>query len=262
VTRAARRSLLVFAGTLLLSGLASARGHTRRLFEPGDLNFDDPGVVDIDLQFGIVRSQGPWRLVIPDAEIDIGVASNLELSVNGAFAIEGAARGPFTFDHVVVDALWPALKLGILDTRSSDAGSAFALGVALGPKLPAGSGQHGLGAEGLFLLGFARGGTHAVGSLGGFADPRLPDGSRATAIEGGLDFSQDLDTRGRFAFTSELGAVRFFSGDPAQLTLSAGGAYSPRPWLDLSLVVLAGLLGGSDRYGMLFGVSPKVFANK
>ena len=57
--------------------------------------------------------------------------------------------------------------------------------------------------------------------------------------------------------TSELSAVRFLSDDPAQLLATVGATWSATSSLDLSLVGLVGFLNGSDRYGLLLGVSPK-----
>src|SRR5262245_40873985 len=57
----------------------------RRLFEPTDLEFEDPGVVEADLQFGVVRGEESYRIAVPDAELDLGLTSNLEFDLDGQF---------------------------------------------------------------------------------------------------------------------------------------------------------------------------------
>jgi hypothetical protein len=52
--------------------------------------------------------------------------------------------------------------------------------------------------------------------------------------------------------------THFTSSDPDQLQATLGFVWSVRPTLDLSLTGLVGSLSGGDRYGLLFGISPKV----
>jgi hypothetical protein len=68
----------------------------------------------------------------------------------------------------------------------------------------------------------------------------------------------DLDAQDRFSFEAAVSAVRFLSADPDQLLLTSGITWSPLETLDLSLLGLVGVLQGSDRYGILIGVSPKL----
>ena len=89
---------------------------------------------------------------------------------------------------------------------------------------------------------------------GAFIDPDPGDG-RPRGLEGGFD--AELEVTKTWAITAELGAVHFFSGDPAQLVGTAGVTWSVTENLDLSLIGLWGVMGDGDRYGMLFGVSPK-----
>ena len=60
------------------------------------------------------------------------------------------------------------------------------------------------------------------------------------------------------ATTGELSAVRFVSSDPNQLLATAGFTWSALESLDLSVVGLFGFLAGSDKYGVLLGVSPNL----
>src|SRR5262249_16349085 len=97
----------------LLAVPARAAIPVRRYFEPTDLELENPGVVELDLQLGFIRSQGPYRLVVPDFEADLGILPNLELDIDGALAIEGPQDAPFALDHVVADNLWVSVNLGL-----------------------------------------------------------------------------------------------------------------------------------------------------
>jgi hypothetical protein len=256
------RSFLVLLGALACGSLfssAPARARAvRPLFEPTDLELEDAGVVDIDLQIGAVRSRGPWRAVLPDFELDLGILPNLELDVDGAYAIEGPSTGPFSFDHAKPDSLWPSVKLGLFDQHDKVARRAWALGVQVGPKIPVATASHGVGAESLLLIGRFVNRMHTVLNVGGFVDPS-PDATsgRPVGIELGLDLDLDLDDINRFSLTGELSSVTFLSSDPNQLLATAGFTWTVVPALDLSIVGLWGFLAGSDRYGALLGVSPK-----
>jgi len=236
---------------------AGARRGVRPLFEPTDLELENPGVMEIDLQVGAIRSQGPWRAVVPDFELDFGLLRNVELDLDGAYAIEGPAVGPFAFDHAAPDSLWLSMKLGLFDFEYE--GRGFALGIQGGPKLPVATGSHGVGVEGLLLIGINLGRTHLVVNLGAFLDPvPAPDSGRPVALEAGLDLDQDIDAQGHWSFKGELSAVRFLSSDPNQLLATGGFAWSPRDEIELSVIGLWGFLAGNDRYGVLLGFSPKI----
>ncbi len=256
----ARRS--VFA-LVLLSVLGWAPGaqarRARPLFEPTDLELEDPGVLELDMQFGMIRSRGPARIVVPDFELDVGLLRNVELDVDGAYAVEGPRSGPFRLDHAAPDSLWTAAKIGFYDARDPDAQTAFAFGVQVGPKLPVASGSHGLGMEALALVGTAIDRTHLVWNAGGFIDPD-PDAmpGRPTGVELGLDMDLDLDAGDRFSASAGVSSVYFLSHDADQLLATAGVTWSPIDALDVSLVGLVGFLQGSDRYGVLLGISPKL----
>jgi hypothetical protein len=250
--------LAVLATILGVVPCAQAR-RTRPLFEPTDLELEEPGVMEVDLQFGAIRSRGPARIVVPDFELDLGLLPNLELDVDGAYAIEGPSTGPFAFDHAAPDSLWPAAKLGLYDANDADAHTALAVGVQLGPKLPVAIGSHGLGVEALALVGTAFARTHLVWNAGAFVDPD-PDANpgRPTGLELGVDVDVDLDAKDTFSLQGGLSGVRFLSSDADQLLATAGLTWSPIDALDLSLLGLCGFLAGSDRYGVLLGVSPKL----
>jgi hypothetical protein len=251
--------LAVVVGVALLASpaLAVAGRAARPRFEPTDLELEGSGVAEIDLQAGYVQGPSAGRVMVPDFELDLGLTSTIELDVDGAYAVEGASNAPFSFDHPAPDSLWTALKIGVLSVDGEVSGGG--LGIQVGPKLPVAPGSHGLGGEGLVLIGLRRGQAHLVLNLGGFVDPTpTASSTRPRGLEGGLDLDLDLDRENHFSLQGELGGVHFFSSDPHQLTATLGLAWSPRDTLEISLTALVGLLPGSDRYGLLLGFSPKL----
>src|SRR5262249_49841614 len=140
---------------------AAAARPVRHRFEPTDLEMEEPGVLDIDVQFGPVQGPSSSRLVAPDFELDLGIARHVELDVDGAYA----------FDEY--DPVWLSLKLSV-----------GWLGVQLGPKLPVGS-QDGIGAEALVLASAHAGACTGVVNLGAFVDPAPAGASaRPVAVQG------------------------------------------------------------------------------
>jgi hypothetical protein len=251
--RAALVALGALAGSFL-SHRADARN--RPLFEPTDLEMEKTGIVEVDVQVGAVRGDAPWRAVVPDVEVDIGITSNVEIDVDGAYAIEGPGDGRFSFDHPAPDNLWVAAKLGLFDSREDGAATAWAVGAQLGPKLPLANDAHGIGYEALLIAGHTRGESHFVLNFGGLVDPGGQIAAqRPIAVEGGIDLDLHFGAS-PLSVTGELAAVHFFSDDEDQLNATAGLTFGASEALDLSIVVLRGFLAG-DRAGILFGVSPK-----
>ena len=247
--------VLVFVLVVLAPRAAGARG--RPLVEPTDLEMERAGMVEIDLQLGAVQGETPWRVVVPDVEIDVGLAPNVEIDIDGAYAIEGPDDGRFSFDHPAPDNLWVAAKLGLYDSREEGAKDAWAIGLQLGPKLPVARDAHGIGYEGLLIGGRTWGESHLALNLGGLIDPGgAISTQRPFGVEGGVDVNLHVGTSS-FSLTAELGGAHFFSPDADQLHTTAGVTWGPSDRLDVSIVGLLGLLHGGDRGGVLLGVSPK-----
>ena len=238
---------LAAASVLLITSVASARP-VRPLFEPTDLEMEEPGILDVDLQMGVIRGAGPYRVVTPDFELDVGILPWLELDIDGTYAVDEDA-------HAVPDNLWLSAKIALAASRSMETHRAWGLGIQIGPKLPVAPGSTGVGFEGLALVGGIVGRVQAVVNLGGFVDPD-PDGTgRDTGFEAGIDL--EIHLSGPWFFVGELSGVSFTSPDPNQLITTAGIKWSPRDSFDLSVVGLLGYLDGNDRWGILLGVSPK-----
>jgi hypothetical protein len=210
--------------------------------------------MEIDLQLGAVKGPDASRIVSPDLELDLGLVDGVELDLDDAFAAEGAGGRRF-FDHESLDNLWLSAKIGLYDAH--DDARSWALGVQVGPKLPLATGAQGIGVEGLLLIGFMTGPLHLVGQVGGLVDPHTGAAARPFGPEAGLDLEYEL-VPDRWSLLGELGAVWYHTSDPNQLAVTAGIQFSPAQTLDLSLVGLVGLLPGSDPFGLLFGISPKL----
>jgi hypothetical protein len=235
---------------LLTTSAAEARP-IRRLFEPTDLELEGAGVAELDLEVGAVKRVDSNRIVVPDAEFDLGLTDQLELDVDGAFTLDSAAGY-----RVSPDNLWVALKAGLLSFQNASRSRVLSTGIQLGPKLPIARQAQGLGLEGLFLLGLSYPRTHFIANVGGLIDPSVGNASRPCGYEGGLSFDRDLtDT---WNISTEIGGVYFFSTDPRQLHTAAGLAWAPSESWTFSGTFMLGMSRGSDPYGVFFGVSPKV----
>lgn len=222
--------------------LASSR------FEPTDLELEDPGVVDLDVQLGTFRGT-PRRAFVTDVELDLGLAANVELDVDGAVSWIGDGRL-----QRVWDPLWISSKLGLFERHDPVAKTAWALGLQIGPRVALDR-PRGLGYEGLLLLGRTVRATTLVLNAGFMADARAGDAPRGLALELGADLNHAFSPT--WALLGELSLQRFFTGDPHHIEATLGLARTS-PWLDVSIVGLVGLLSPGDRFGVLIGVSPKL----
>jgi hypothetical protein len=246
------------AALLAVTTSDAAAQRARRRFEPTDLNLQHAGTVEIDTQVGVIRGEDGTRTYLPDFEASIGISSQLELEVDGAFGLAGAK--PQFLDNTLL-----AMRLAVLDVRDSPTStSAWAAGVQAGPRLPTALGTRGLGVEALAIAGRTAGRLHLFVQGGTLLDPfQAAPGARASrpfGVEGGLDLDLDLDDKGAWSLKGELGGVKFFSADRSQLHLTAGPALWVVPWLELSVVGVLGFLPGGDHYGGLLGAATRFSA--
>jgi len=253
-----KKSVAVVVVVALLVAKDAEAQRVRRRFEPTDLRLTPTGVAEIDLQAGYLRSdQGHSRVFAPDVEASIGVSERVELEVDTTY---GFHDGEADF----LDDTWASLRLGIVDDRregESQADAAWAAGAQAGPRIPTTSLSKSIGFEGIFIAGRNVGPAHVFGQIGGLVDPFdlafAPRRVRPVAIEGGLDLDLDLDQVDAWSLHAELGGARYFSPHPDQIHASAGPSYRVVPWLEVSVVGVAGLLPGADRWGVLFGMAPR-----
>ncbi len=254
--RALGISLLVGLAALACTSQATAAPRRPR-FEPTDLELEQPGEAELDLQLGPAfgESDGGTRLLLPDFELDLGLLPNLEVDIDGAFSLdhlnEPASRG------LGGDALWTSLKLGLYDRH--EPGRAFAVGLQLGPRLPVIPGTRGIGYGALALVGFVRGPLHLALNAGGVVDPGdQVFGKRPVSVVVGASVDIDLDDWDVFSLLLQAGSAIYTSPDPHELSLGAGLAWNVGSKLEVSLLGVAGMLPHTDRATLLLGFSPKV----
>ncbi|MEI9940608.1 MAG: hypothetical protein WDO69_25615 [Pseudomonadota bacterium] len=256
--KALRAAFLALAPpfALLLATTSNAYGAPRRRhFEPDDLELEQPGILDFDLQAGPVRGSAPsgTHVVLPDFEIGLGLTRRVELDVSGTFTLEREDGRR----HLTGDALWIATKLGLVDTQDAQ-GNAWAFGLELGPRLPT-LDAAGIGYGALGLLGFTHRSVTLVLNAGSLIDPGPSLGEeRPSSLVFGLDANVALDRRGQWSLQSELGFAHYLSSDPDELAFALGTTYAVSKRLDVSLTALTGLLPDTDHLGLLLGVSPQV----
>jgi hypothetical protein len=192
------------------------------------------------------------------------LAPNVELGLDGAWAIEGTPDRLYALDHRSPDNLWLSSKIGLFDARedsgeSKERRSGWAGGIQLGPRAPLAPDARGIGFQGLALLGRVHRRARVVGNVGGLVEPGLtPSRGRPTALLLGVDASVDLDAEGIWSIDADLSYVGFFTAERNQLSSTVGLVWAAFPWLDLSVNGLLGFLAGGDHYGAYLGVSPKV----
>jgi hypothetical protein len=253
------RARILFVSGALVLGMArpAVAGPLRPFFEPTDLELEEPGVLDIDVQIGGTygrRAIGN-RWVVADVEIDYGLTSSVELGIDAAIGEEDTGAGVRQWRG---ESLWPSVKLGLLDATPIGA-HAFAFGVQGGPRIPTVNGGVGAGYAALALFGWSWRRLHAVLNAGFLIEPGGAISSqRPSGALFGIDLVVDLDDKARFALTSELGGTALASGGPGEAHQTLGLLWSPVRTLSLSLVLLEGLFPNGDRAGVLLGVSPKV----
>lgn len=250
--KAPSAALIALCLTIASSASASAK---RRHFEPDDLELEHPGTLDFDFQGGPLHgdSASHDHFLLPDFEIGLGLTSNVELDVSGAFTLDRANGRR----HVSADPLWVATKLGLFDAHDEQ-GNHWAFGLELGPRFPTIEAA-GIGYGALALLGFTHRRTCVVLNVGTLIDPgaTLSD-QHPSSVVLGLDLNADLDAQGIWSVQSELGSAYYLSSDPHELAFSLGATYAVSPRLDVSLTALSGFLPNTDHAGLLLGVSPQV----
>lgn len=239
---------------MLWTSRASAQGRPR--FEPTDVEFEAPGVMELDVQVGamLARQGHVSRLMAPDYELDLGLLPRVELDLDGAVRVD---RGPST---LVVEPTWVAAKLRLHELQLDDGLGHASLALQLGPRLPGLRSGAGLGFAGLVLLGQSWQRLHSVVNVGAIVDPG-PEitGARPRAVLLGLDATVDLGAPGTpWALVAQLASAVSLGADPHEMHGTIGVAWSPDSDLTLSCVGLAGSFASGDTAGLLLGVSTKL----
>ncbi len=239
-------------------GVDATAAPARTRFEPTDLNLEDPGAIELDLQVGFGHGEGPAgnRIILPDFELDLGLLPNVELNVDGAFALERFHQATRAYAG---EPLWTGVKLGLYDSHDAKKERGIALGLQLGPRLPIGSTMRGIGYGALGLVGFVRNRVRLAFNGGALYDPRdVEQQTTAARLVFGVDLRWSLDARDRFALLGEAGGSYSLNSEPHELSATLGTAWTASDSMTLSIVLLGNALAGGERVSILFGVTPKI----
>jgi hypothetical protein len=238
---------------LFLTSSFPAGAQGRRRFEPTDLRLQPAGNAEVDLQGGPVTGEDGTRAFVPDFETSLGIGTHAELELDGTFGLDGF------LDPVFLDNTLLAMRVAMFDQPDEPGSlSAWSGGIQAGARLPTLPGRHGLGFEGLAILGRSAGKMHVFFQGGTILDPFEPVPGvarlgRPFGIEGGVNLDLDLGERDVWSLTGEIGAIKYLSPQRDQLHLAAGPQRRITSWLEVSLVGLVGLLPGGDRLGLFLG---------
>lgn len=256
-----RHRTLHLLSALLLVGLvcdsASAARRHRRRFEATDLEQENPGELNLDLEAGIISERaGGYRAAVPDFEIGMGFDPQVELILDSAYFASGPDLGSASLKGGSFDNLWTSARLAIFGDDNDVERTGWAFGAQLGPKLPIARDATGAGYEGVAIFAFRRQRLHLLFNAGGVLEPGTRGVSgHPVGLEGALDTTLALDALQIFALDVEFAGVHYFSGAPAQASVTLGLQWAATPALDLALEGIAGL-AGDDRYGVLLQVAP------
>jgi hypothetical protein len=248
---------LAALGIVLGSSVAARAAQGRRRFEPTDLRLQPAGVAELDLQVGPVSGEDGRRLFAPDFETSIGIGSHIELEVDGTFGLDDYTT-PIFLDNTLV-----AVRVEVLDEPDGpDSNSAWSAGFQAGPRLPTLPDRTRIGFEELLIVGRNTGRMHVFFQAGTIVDPLEPVPGRAqkarpVGIEGGIAADLDLDEKGVWSLTGELGAIKYLSPQLDQCHVAGGPQLQVTPWLDVSIVGRVGVLTGGDRLGLFLGADAR-----
>ena len=252
------RALLPALILLVTSPAAARLRHRVPAFEPTDLDLESPLTLEFGLQFGAVFRDGEpnTRLFVPDFELDLGLTDRVELDVDGGLSFD-QENGKFT---LAGDNLWTSTKLGFIAKKDPlDPERVWALGAQLGPRLPTAPNSVGTGFGAVLLGARMAAPWHVIVNFGSILEPRdRTVRERSVALLGGIDLDYDLDAANRWSLLVETGAGYSLGPDPNDVHATLGLDLAATDWLDLSLSGFYGFLPGGDRYGVFFGVTPKV----
>jgi hypothetical protein len=249
--------VLLWLLSICLAATPVSAARILRRFVPGDLEFEPPGSLAIDVAAGFVRGEDGPRISVPDFEVALGATDDIEFDLEGELALDKSADGTLSFDRVAPDNLWAYTKIGLFSSDDTDNRDVLSLGVQAGPKLPLAPGAQGVGIEGIVLLGYLMSKTHFVLNAGGLVDPASdPHAPRPRAVETGLSIDRQLDEAGQWSVGAQLAGVAFTSPDRDQFNTGATLTWSPSDNLDLYVTATRGWLSGGDQYGVLVGIVP------
>lgn len=247
-TRLVKPALPLLMALTLLATTAEAK-RRRATFFPKDLDMEQPGAVELDLRIGALRAGDATNWVVPDLEMDIGVAPRLELGVDAQAGLDPAAG-----TWQAQDQLWISAKHLLWDAH--DAPRRAALGLQHGPRFGVVPGTWAFGYQAVGLLALDGDGGQVVLSAGAFVDPpEITTALRPAGVLIGVDSSLDLsdawDLAPSVALTGHAeGHVDAVAAVDLELALA--------PWGTARVGVLGGWQDRGRLIGAAIGYAPRL----
>jgi hypothetical protein len=226
----------------------------RPRFEPTDLSLAEPGELSLDVELGFFTDTSGHSLPLPDFELNLGLTREVELDIDGAFALTNVGV-PGQSAVPSPDNLWVSLKFGLFATHSHRGEKRWSVGMQLGPRIAMAPGSEGFGAEMLVLVSRHWPGWTLSFNTGGYTEPRVPGQAGIDrGIVLGVDLSHELSTD--WSVSAEIFGAKTNGIAPDQLGGTLGLAWQCLPALELSVRTIATAVGTGPGYGFFFGFSP------
>jgi hypothetical protein len=225
----------------------------RARFEPDTLELQDPGKLELDMQVGALYGDGVdgSRVILPDMDLEIGIASWLEIDIDGAFTVTQLGTGR---PELGGDPLWTSLRFELLNMEDED-GDNFGVGLQVGPRFRTVDNARGVGLGAVALIGGGSKTLHAVGNFGTFVDQE-----QAVALVYGAGLQWEFELRRKWSLVGQLAGAHYFGEvgedeDPDQTFLQFGFGTPLNDALEVELLAVAGPFARGDRAGLLAGIT-------
>jgi hypothetical protein len=246
----ASRGMALVVGAMLWTARAEARVFRAR-FDPETLELQEPGNLELNVQMGGLYGDGVDgnRIIAPDLEVDLGVLTWLELSIDGAFSLTNVATSDLS---VGGDPLWTSARFELLNLRRDDAKhTTFGMGLQVGPRFRTIDNARGVGLGALLMIGGGTKELRAVGNVGTFLDRE-----QAGAVVYGAAVEYDLELRRKWTLQGQLACAHYIGNtrgdtDPNQALLLMGAGTELTESLQVSLLGLMGPFAKGDRLGLM-----------
>ncbi|HEX5658380.1 MAG TPA: hypothetical protein VFX59_14355 [Polyangiales bacterium] len=240
-------------GVLLAAAPVEARVFRAR-FDPETLELQKPGNLELNVMTGGLYGDGVdgSRYILPDLEVDLGVLSWLEVSIDGAFSLTNLGTSDVGLGG---DPLWTSARFELLNLKQDNQEhTTFGMGLQVGPRFRTIDNARGVGLGALLLAGGGTKELRVVGNLGTFLDR-----DQAGALVYGAAVEYDLELRRKWTLQGQFAGAHYYGDtqgdtDPNQAFLLAGFGTEVTETLQLSLLGLLGFAKG-DRLGLMASVT-------
>lgn len=232
-----------------VAGPAQARRFFRSRFRPGDLEIQNVGELELQMELGGVYGDGEdgSRAPLPDFSLGLGLLEWLEVDIDSSYA--QTQLGQSTTQYVG-EPLWVTGRVELYDFKDKKTGSSFGIGAQVGPRLPNVNNAKGIGVGAVGLIGGGTKSLSVVLNLGSTVDA-----SQSPSINFGVDLQYEFELRHKWSLLGEVAGAHFFGDDVRnQLLLNVGFGAELSDQLELNVLALTGPFFHGDRFGLLAGV--------